>query len=73
MDAATGFGFTTERWQDACKNCSMEFDRELVNRQSRAEMQTGCEKSHTGEQRWTDVDSEFYEYVSSQVAIVGFF
>eukprot|EP00974_Lingulodinium_polyedra_P123718 11187869-Lingulodinium_polyedra.AAC.1 len=35
-------------------------------------MQTGCEKSHTGEQRWTVVDSEFYEYVSSQIAIVGF-
>eukprot|EP00974_Lingulodinium_polyedra_P105750 10236710-Lingulodinium_polyedra.AAC.1 len=36
--------FTTERWQDACKESKIKFDRELVNRQSRAEMQTGCEK-----------------------------
>eukprot|EP00974_Lingulodinium_polyedra_P117561 11163706-Lingulodinium_polyedra.AAC.1 len=36
-------------------------------------MQTGCGKSRAGEQRWTDVDSEFYEYISSQVAIVGFY
>eukprot|EP00974_Lingulodinium_polyedra_P058272 5612952-Lingulodinium_polyedra.AAC.1 len=45
-----GLQFTTERWRDACQNCLMKSDRELTIRQIRAEMQTGCEKSHTGEQ-----------------------
>ena len=36
-------------------------------------MQRDTQKTHTGEARWTNMDNQCYEVISSGCAIVGFF
>ena len=50
----------------------MCFDPEIQKRVNRKEMQMKAQKTHTGEERWTNVDSHFIEVCSSSCAIVGF-
>ena len=51
----------------------MPIDPELRNRQHRVEMQRKAQTTHTGEARWTNMDQNCYEVMSSGCAIVGFF
>ena len=50
----------------------MCFDPEIQKRVNRKEMHMKAQKTHTGEERWTNVDSHFIEVCSSSCAIVGF-
>ena len=51
----------------------MQIDPELQKRVSRKAMQEKAQKTHTGEERWTNIDRHFIEVCSSACAIVGFF
>ena len=65
--------FDTETMQDDCANYQMRLDPELLKRHSRGDMQQDAQTTHTGEARWTNMDNQCYEAISSGCAIVGFF
>ena len=66
-----GATFDTETYD--CLNYRMKFDPEIHKRQSCGEMQKEAQTTHTGEARWTNMDGQCYEVISSGCAIVGFF
>ena len=61
-----------KRNSDLCGKGQMCFDPEIQKRVNRKEMHMKAQKTHTGEERWTNVDSHFIEVCSSSCAIVGF-
>ena len=52
---------------------AMPFDPEIIKRSSRGAMQKTAQTTHTGEERWTNMDQNCFEVISSGCAIVGFF
>ena len=62
--------YDTPQWRDLCGKSQMCFDPKLQKRVK--EMQVKAQKTHTGEERWTNVDRHFIEVCSSSCAIVGF-
>ena len=64
--------YDTPQWRDLCGKSQMCFYPKLQKRVSRKEMQVKAQKTHTGEERWTNVDRHFIEVCSSSCAIVGF-
>ena len=65
--------FDTEALKKDCDNNKMRFDPELHKRLSRGDMQRDAQAGHTGEARWTNMDGQCYEVISSGCAIVGVF
>ena len=63
----------TPEWCEACQTYSMPFDPEILKRSDRRAMQMKAQTTHTGEERWTNVDHELVECFSSGCSIVGFF
>ena len=53
--------YDTPQWRDLCGKSQMRFDPKLQKRVSRKEMQVKAQKTHTGEERWTNVDRHFIE------------
>ena len=51
----------------------MPFDPEIQKRSNRKEMQMKAQTTHTGEERWSNLDNFCIECISSSCAIVGFF
>ena len=65
--------YMVPEWCGLCLNGQMRFDPEIQKRVSRKEMQVKAQKTHTGEERWTNIDNQLVEVGSSGCAIVGFF
>ena len=65
--------YTTPAWRQACREWRMPFDPEIQKRSNRKEMQMKAQRTHTGEERWSNLDSTCIECISSGCAIVGFF
>ena len=65
--------FITKSIQDKCYTFQMPFDREINDRRHRVTMQKQAQATHTGEDRWTNLDQNCYEMMSSNCAIVGMF
>ena len=65
--------YMTPEWRQACSECRMPFDPEIQKRSSRKEMQMKAQTTHTGEERWSNLDNCFIECISSGCSIVGFF
>ena len=51
----------------------MRFDPEIQERSDRWAMQMKAQTTHTGEERWTNVNSDLDEVFSSGCSIVGLF
>ena len=51
----------------------MPFDPEIQQRRSRKAMQMKAQTTHTGEERWSTLDNQCVECISSGCSIVGFF
>ena len=73
MDAPGGRKYTTPAWRNACEKCSMPFDPEIQARMDRKAMQRKAQTTHTGEERWSNLDNELIECISSGCSIVGLF
>ena len=65
--------FATPEWTAATCENRLQVDRTLQERTQRGAMQTKAEGTHTGEERWCNMDQFFVETVSSTCAVVGFF
>ena len=65
--------FETDEMKDDCLKRQLKLDPEIHKRQSRGDMQRDAQAGHTGEARWTNMDGQCYEVMSSGCAIVGFF
>ena len=65
--------FETGYMAGLAANYQMRFDREIHERQQRKVMQEKMQKTHTGEDRWTNIDNYCIELISSGCAIVGMF
>ena len=65
--------FDTPAMKQDANQYRLRVDPELHKRQSRGDMQREAQTTHTGEARWTNMDQNCYEAISSGCAIVGFF
>ena len=65
--------YMTPEWRQACMENSMRFDPEIQQRLSRKAMQMKAQTTHTGEERWSNLDNCCIECISSGCSIVGFF
>ena len=65
--------YMTPEWRQACSEHSMPFDPEIQERRSRKAMQMKAQTTHTGEERWSNLDNHCIECISSGCSIVGFF
>ena len=68
-----GRKYMTPEWREACHSYSMPFDPEILKRSDRRAMQMKAQTTHTGEERWTNLDQDLVECLSSGCSIVGFF
>ena len=63
----------TPAWLRTCNQRAMMFDPAMQERSDRLAMQRKSQTTHTGEERWTNVNSDLDEVFSSGCSIVGFF
>ena len=66
-----GRRYMTPEWRQACKTCSMPFDPEIQERKDRKAMQMKAQTTHTGEERWSNLDNHLIECIGSGCSIVA--